>query len=70
MSETFRIPYTFVKIIPLDYSRREERVFKKIMFDIEPRNVAVIISCSVCCPNGGDFIKEIITGLIFIYLKK
>ena len=40
------------------------------MFDIEPRNVAVIISCSICCPNGGDFIKEIITGLIFSYLKK
>ena len=29
------------------------------MFDIEPRNVADIISCSVCWPSGGDFIKEI-----------
>ena len=69
-SETFRTPYTFVKIIPLDYRRREERVLKKIMFDIEPRNVADIISCSVCCPSGGDFIKEILRGLIFSYLKK
>ena len=40
------------------------------MFDIEPRNVADIISCSVCCPSGGDFIKEILRGLIFSYLKK
>ena len=59
-----------VKIIPLDCSGREERVLKKIMFDIEPRNVADIISCSVCCPSGGDFIKEILRGLIFSYLKK
>ena len=44
----------------LDYSGREERVLKKIMFDIEPRNAADIISCSVCCPSGGDFIKEIL----------
>ena len=65
-SETFRTPYTFVKIIPLDYRGREERV----MFDIEPRNVADIISCSVCCPSGGDFIKEIRRGLSFSYLKK
>ena len=69
-SKTFRTPYTFVKIIPLDYSGREERVLKKSMFDIEPRNVADIISCSVCCPNGGDFIKEILRGLIFSYLEK
>ena len=40
------------------------------MFDIEPRNVADIISCSVCCPSGGDFIKKILRGLIFSYLKK
>ena len=33
---------------------------KKNMFDIEPRNVADIISCSVCCPSGRDFIKEIL----------
>ena len=59
-----------VKIIPLDCSGREERVLKKIMFDIEPRNVADIISCSVCCPSGGYFIKEIVRGLIFSYLKK
>ena len=44
----------------LDYSGREERVLKKIMFDIEPRNAADIISCSVGCPSGGDFIKEIL----------
>ena len=40
------------------------------MFDSEPRNVADIISCSVCCPSGGDFIKEILRGLVFSYLKK
>ena len=40
------------------------------MFDTEPRNVADIISCSVCCPSGRDFIKEILRGLIFSYLKK
>ena len=40
------------------------------MFDIEPRNVDDIISGSVCCPSGGDFIKEIFRGLIFSYLKK
>ena len=44
--------------------------FLKNLFDIEPRNVANIISCSVCCPSGGDFIKEILRGLIFSYLKK
>ena len=43
---------------------------KKNMFDIEPTNVADIISCSVCCPSGGDFIKEILRGLIFSYLSK
>ena len=59
-----RTPYTFVKIIPLDYSGREEQVFKKIMFEFEPRNVANIISCFVCCPSGGDFIREILRGLI------
>ena len=40
------------------------------MFDTEPRNVADIISCSVYCPSGRDFIKEILRGLIFSYLKK
>ena len=40
------------------------------MFDVEPRNVADIISCSLCCPSGGDFIKEILRELIFSYLKK
>ena len=40
------------------------------MFDIEPRNVADIICCSVYCPSRGNFIKEILRGLIFSYLKK
>ena len=70
MSKTFGTPYDFVKIIPLNYSGREERILKKSMFDIEPRNVADVISCSVCCPSGKDFIKEILRGLIFSYLKK
>ena len=65
-----RTPYTFVKIIPPDYRGGEEQVLKKIMFDIEPRNVADIISCSVCCPSGRDFIREILRGWIFSYLKK
>ena len=69
-SKTLRTPYTFVKIILLDYSGREEQVLKKSMFDIEPRNVANIISWSVCCPSGGDFIKEVLRGMIFSYLKK
>ena len=43
---------------------------KRIMFDIEPRNVAGIIFCSACCRSGGDFIKQILRGSIFSYLKK
>ena len=35
------------------------------MFDIEPRNVVDITSCSVWCPSDEDFIKEILKGLIF-----
>ena len=49
-------------------SELEERVLKKSMFEIELRNVADIVSCSVCCPSGGDFIKGILRGLIFSYL--
>ena len=37
---------------------------------IKPMNVTDIISCSVCCPSGGDFIKEILRELIFSCLKK
>ena len=40
------------------------------MFDIKHRNVVDIISYSICCPNGGDFIKEILRGWIFSYLKE
>ena len=69
-SKTFRTLYTFVKITPLNYSRREERVLKKNMFGIELRNVVDIISCSICCPNGGDFIKQILRGLNLSYLKE
>ena len=69
-TETFRTPYTSVKIIPLSDNGRGERVLKKSMFDIEPRNVVNIISCSICCPSGGDFIKQILRGLIFSYLKE
>ena len=47
-----------------------ERALKKIMFDIEHRIVADVISCSVCWTSGGDFIKEILRGLSFSYLKK
>ena len=43
-----------------DYSTRLQRTgrrsSKKFMFDIEPRNVADIISCFVCCPSDEDFI--------------
>ena len=69
-SKTFRTLYTFVKTTPLNYSRREERVLKKNMFGIELRNVVDIISCSICCPNGGDFIKQILRGLNLSYLKE
>ena len=68
--ETFRTPYTFVKIIPLNYSGREERVYIKSMFDIEPRKAVDIISGSICCPSSGDFIKQILRGLSFSYLKE
>ena len=64
-SKTFRTSYTFIKIIPVDYRRREEQVIKKSMFDIEPRNVADIISCSISYLSGGDFIKQMLSGLIF-----
>ena len=57
-------------IIPLNYSGREERVLKKSMFDIQPKNVVDIISCSICCLSGVDLIKEILRGLIFSYLKE
>ena len=40
-----------VKVILLDFSGREELVLETIMFDIEPRNVVDIISCSICCPR-------------------
>ena len=40
------------------------------MSDIEPRNVVDFISCSIRCPSGWDFIKQILTGLIFSYLKE
>ena len=33
---------------------RENEFLKKSMFDIEPRNLVDIISCSVCIPSGGD----------------
>ena len=69
-SESFRTPYTFGNITPFNYIGREERVLKKSMFDIEPRNFADIISCSMYCPSGGVFIKQILGGLIFSYLKK
>ena len=69
-SKTFRTPYTLVKTIPLYYTGGEERVLKKSMSDIEPRNVVDIISCSICCPSGGDIIKQILMGLIFSYLKE
>ena len=52
-------------MIPFDYSGWEEGVLKKIIFDIEPRNVADIISCSVCYPSRGDFIKEILRGALY-----
>ena len=39
------------------------------MFEIKPRNFFNIISCLMCCPSDGDFIKEILRGLIFSYLK-
>ena len=67
---TFRTLYTFVKIMPLNYGRREKRVLKKSMFDIVPRNVVSIISCSICCPSRGDFIKQILRGWIISYLKE
>ena len=40
------------------------------MFDIEPGNVVDIISCSICCPSGVEFFKQILRGLIFSYLKE
>ena len=69
-SKNFRTPYTFVKIISLYYSGWEERVLKKSMFDMEPRNVVDIISYSICCPIGEGFIKQILRGLVFVYLKE
>ena len=36
--------------------------FKKSMCEIELRNVVNFISCSMCCPSGGDFIKQILRG--------
>ena len=54
-SDTFRTPYTFKLFHSITVDRKNEFLN---MFDIEPRNVADIISCSVC-PSGGDFIKEI-----------
>ena len=50
----------------ITYDRKNE-FLKKV--DIEPRYIVNIISCSVCCPSGGDFIKEILRRLIFVILK-
>ena len=57
-------------MFPRNYSGREERDLKKSMFDIVPRNIVDIISCSICCPSGEDFIKQILRGLIFSDLKE
>ena len=59
-----------MKVISLHYSGWEEQVLKKSMFDIESRSVVDIISCSICCPSGTDFIKQILKGLIFTYPKE
>ena len=40
------------------------------MFDIESRNVVNIVSRSICCPSGEDFIKQIFRGLIFSSFKE
>ena len=37
------------------------------MFNIEQSNVVDIISFSIFCPSGGDFIKQI---LFLVILKK
>ena len=64
-SETFRTSYTFKLFHSITVDRKNEFLN---MFDIEPRNVADIISCSVC-PSGGDFIKEIKWCLLHIVLE-
>ena len=64
------LPILFVKIILLYYNGRDERVLEKSMFDIELRNVVDIISCSICFPSGGDFIKQTLRELIFSYFKE
>ena len=64
-SDTFRTPYTFKLFHSITVDRKNEFLN---MFDIEPRNVADIISCSVC-PSGGDFIKEIKWCLLHIVLE-
>ena len=38
--------------------------------DIEPKNVVNITSCTLCCPSGGDFIKQILRRLSSSYLKE
>ena len=43
---------------------------KKRMSDIELRDFVDIIWCSICCPSGGAFIKQILGELIFSYLKE
>ena len=43
---------------------------KKVCYDIEPRNVVFIISYSICCPIGEDFIKQIFRELILSCLKE
>ena len=63
-----RLSKLLILLSRLFHSITEDR--KNEFFDSEPRNVVDNISCSVCCPSGGDFIKEILRGLVFSDLKK
>ena len=47
-----------------------KKEFLKNMSNIELGNVVDIFSCSICVPSGGDFIKQILRGFIFSYLKE
>ena len=58
------------ELLLLNYRGWEERVLKKSMFYIKLRTVVDIISCSMCCPSDGDFIKQILMRLTFSYLKE
>ena len=68
-SKTFRTRYTFVKIIPLNYSGREEQALKKICLTLNLGMLSILFLVLYAVLAVG-FIGYILRGLIFSCLKE